>query len=127
MPATDLPYPAITICNKNGYDVGEYLRAVFDNFEYSCKDGDCEKSSLLRSHFPEYSSHKYIEASEHWIEICHVEILAVSLYDLKLHILDCYASTLPDEIPVLVKPQTMAQGGRIHQKKRVPPAVLHGP
>ena len=79
MSATDLPYPAITICNKNGYDVGEYLRAVFDNFEYGCKDGDCEKSSLLRSHFPEYSSHKYIEASEYWIDLCHVDILAVSL------------------------------------------------
>ena len=65
MPASELPYPAITICNKNGHDVGEYLRAVFDNFEYSCKDDDfdCEKSQLLRSHFPELSSHKYSDAS----------------------------------------------------------------
>ena len=65
MPATDLPYPAITVCNKNGHDVGEYLRAVFDNFEYSCKDPnlDCEKSQLLRSHFPEFSSPTDTDAS----------------------------------------------------------------
>ena len=57
MPATELPYPAITICNKNGKNVGEYLRAIFDNFQYACNeyDGDCEKTKLLRSHFPTYN------------------------------------------------------------------------
>ena len=56
MPATEVPYPAITICNKNGKNVGEYLRAVFDNFQYACSEygGDCEKTKLLRSHFPTY-------------------------------------------------------------------------
>lgn len=34
-PAREVPYPAITICNSNGYDVGEYIRAIFDNFEFS--------------------------------------------------------------------------------------------
>ena len=49
--ATDVIHPAITICNPNGYDVGEYLRAVFDNFEYS----NLSESEQLRSHFPGYS------------------------------------------------------------------------
>ena len=49
--ATDLIHPAITICNPNGYDVGEYLRAVFDNFEYS----NIDASETLRSHFPGFS------------------------------------------------------------------------
>ena len=67
MPATELPYPSITICNKNGYDVGEYLRAIFDNFEYSCKEGDCEETRLLRSHFPEFSSRQHTNASEQFM------------------------------------------------------------
>ena len=56
MPATQVHYPAITICNQNGNDVGEYLRAVFDNFQYACTEhsGDCERTQLLRSHFPAY-------------------------------------------------------------------------
>ena len=49
--ATEIMHPAITICNPNGYDVGEYLRAVFDNFEYS----NHKSSENLRSHFPGYS------------------------------------------------------------------------
>ena len=49
--ATELIHPAITICNPNGYDVGEYLRAVFDNFEY----GNLSESEMLRSHFPGYA------------------------------------------------------------------------
>ena len=28
LPATDLNYPAITICNRNRYDVGEYIRSL---------------------------------------------------------------------------------------------------
>lgn len=57
-PARDIPYPAITICNPNGFDVGEYIRAVFDNFEYSCvrNNDECQKSELLRAHFPGLSS-----------------------------------------------------------------------
>ena len=52
----EVPYPAITICNPNGHDVGEYIRAVFDNFEYSCESDKCEKSRLLRTDFPGFSS-----------------------------------------------------------------------
>ena len=55
-PAREVPYPAITICNPNGYDVGQYIRAVFDNFEFSCESGKCEKSRLLRTDFPGLSS-----------------------------------------------------------------------
>ena len=55
-PAREVPYPAITICNPNGYDVGEYIRAVFDNFEFTCEKGKCDKSKLLREDFPGFSS-----------------------------------------------------------------------
>ena len=54
-PANEVPFPAITICNENGFDVGQYLRAVFDNFQYSCyNDHNCSDVELLRSHFPGY-------------------------------------------------------------------------
>ncbi len=58
LPATDLPHPAITVCKNGGrYDVGEYLRAVFDNFDYRCPTdgrGRCapgDRTDLLRKHF----------------------------------------------------------------------------
>ena len=54
MPAGGVEYPAITICNQNGYDTTEYLRAVFDNFQYACDGEDCKDSELLRSHFRTY-------------------------------------------------------------------------
>ena len=55
-PATELAYPAITVCKRQKYDMGEYLRAVFDNFEYSCNGSvadsmSCVDSMLLRDHF----------------------------------------------------------------------------
>lgn len=54
-PANELPFPAITICNEHAFDVGQYLRAVFDNFQYSCDKGyNCHRTELLRSHFPGY-------------------------------------------------------------------------
>ena len=76
-PANEVPFPAITICNEHGFDVGEYIRAVFDNFQYSCLKctetefekyyntskcseadylgtSDCYKTELLRSHFAAY-------------------------------------------------------------------------
>ena len=64
-PIREVPYPAITICNAKGYDVGEYIRAVFDNFEFSCESGTdgCEKSRLLRADFPGYSSKDGIAVS----------------------------------------------------------------
>ena len=37
IPIKSLDHPAITICKPNGiYDVGEYLRAEFNNFQFSC-------------------------------------------------------------------------------------------
>ena len=56
-PAREVPYPAITICNPKGYDVGEYIRAIFDNFEFSCEKGKCDSSpGSLRADFPGFSS-----------------------------------------------------------------------
>ena len=57
LPVTKLNYPALTICKKNGfYDPGEYVRAIFNNFQYTYKDGDgsCEATALLRHHFKQY-------------------------------------------------------------------------
>ena len=54
-PANELPFPAITVCNEHGFDVGQYIRAVFDNFQHSCVKGyNCNETELLRSHFPGY-------------------------------------------------------------------------
>ena len=71
MPATEVPYPAVTVCNPNGYDAGEYLRAVFDNFQYSCEEGstDCGKSGMLRSHFPAYDAGSE-EVTNFYIRLC---------------------------------------------------------
>ncbi len=56
-PATDLPYPAITICKRNKYDTSEYLRAVFDNYQYAstCKGSvECPDTDALRNAFGFY-------------------------------------------------------------------------
>lgn len=67
-PAREVPYPAITICKQNGYNVGEYIRAVFDNFEFSCESGsdECEKSRLLRADFPGFSNASGGAVSTFW-------------------------------------------------------------
>ena len=36
LPATSLPYPAITVCKRNKFDATELVRVVFDNFLMSC-------------------------------------------------------------------------------------------
>ncbi len=55
-PASELPYPAITICRRQKFDTGEYLRAVFDNFQFGCVAGSdkCSESALLRQHYVKY-------------------------------------------------------------------------
>ena len=56
LPATDLAYPAITtVCKAQKYDIGEYLRAVYDNFEFACEanDEECsQRAGLIRADFP---------------------------------------------------------------------------
>ena len=59
-PITKLNHPAITICKPNGiYDAGEYIRAVFNNFQYSCesdlKSESCQATMELRRHYAGYS------------------------------------------------------------------------
>ena len=57
---TELPYPAITICKKKGlYDPGEYLRAVFNQFQYAYRKddkGSCIDTATLRSHYRNFVS-----------------------------------------------------------------------
>ena len=60
IPITNLDHPAVTICKPNGiYDIGEYLRAVFNNFQFSCKfergSESCKSPNLVRSHYSTYS------------------------------------------------------------------------
>ncbi len=31
---TEVDFPALTLCNPNHADTGEYVRAVFNNFEF---------------------------------------------------------------------------------------------
>ncbi len=63
---TDLAMPAITVCKSSKYDVGEYLRAVFDNFEYACewnektmRENNCTGSGLLRKHFKALTTDRF--------------------------------------------------------------------
>ena len=62
---SDLAMPAITVCKGSKYDVGEYVRAVYDNFEYACKwdkdaeSNDCTKSELLREHFKALTTDRF--------------------------------------------------------------------
>ena len=65
-PVTSLVHPAVTICKANGiYDVGEYLRAVFDNFQLACESSleseSCKATKTLRRH---YSSYFNVEQDE---------------------------------------------------------------
>ncbi len=56
-PATELFYPAISICKRHKYDTGEYLRAVFDNYQYAstCKgSAECNATEALRKNFAFY-------------------------------------------------------------------------
>ena len=56
---TELDYPSITICKEKGlYDPGEYIRPIFNQFQFSCHigDGSCNKTELLREHYQEYFS-----------------------------------------------------------------------
>ncbi len=56
-PATNLTFPSITLCKNNGYDIGEYLRAIYDNFQFACDDEEgCERTERLREDFPAFAS-----------------------------------------------------------------------
>ena len=52
---TELDYPSITICKEKGlYDPGEYMRPIFNQFQFTCQAGSCNKTELLREHYQEY-------------------------------------------------------------------------
>ena len=54
-PATKLEYPAITVCKMGSYNVDEYVRTVFDNFQVVCTDNQtCADSAPLRDDYPSY-------------------------------------------------------------------------
>ncbi len=53
-PAVDLPYPAISICKSSKYDASEYLRAVFDNFEYTCDGCTLHEDTTIVRIAPSY-------------------------------------------------------------------------
>ena len=67
-PATSLPHPAITVCRAVEYDVGEYIRAVFNNFEYQCRGSDsspsCKRTSLLRDHYRSYIGNPQVKGKK---------------------------------------------------------------
>ncbi len=46
LPATSLPFPAVTICRRGRQDAAEYFRAVFNNFDPT--------DELLREHYSTY-------------------------------------------------------------------------
>ena len=48
-PVTDIPFPAITLCNEQGLDTGEYVRNVFNNLAFTEDEGS--KSVALKEGF----------------------------------------------------------------------------
>jgi hypothetical protein len=60
IPISHLHHPAITICKENSvYDVGEYIRAVFNNFQFACNASldseSCQATTMIRNHYSKYS------------------------------------------------------------------------
>ncbi len=55
-PITEVDYPALTFCNPDGYDTGEYVRTVFNNFAFkeSTDVGANSESQKLRGAFDGY-------------------------------------------------------------------------
>ena len=49
-------YPAITMCNRRGHNSGEYVRAVFNNFDFLVKEADVKKTEVqeLRKSFKDF-------------------------------------------------------------------------
>ena len=54
-PATKVEYPALTVCKRRSYNVDEYVRSVFDNFQVVCtNDASCDETLPLREDYPHY-------------------------------------------------------------------------
>jgi hypothetical protein len=47
-------FPAVTLCNPNGHDTGEYVRAIFNNFEFLEKNVMPTKSARLKKMFKSF-------------------------------------------------------------------------
>ena len=46
-PVTEVNFPAVTFCNPYGHDTGEYVRAVFNNFEFPEDDWELIESEVV--------------------------------------------------------------------------------
>ncbi len=58
---SSMDHPAITVCKENGIlDVGEYLRAVFNNFEYACVGDSCKEVARIREDYKVFSKTAYL-------------------------------------------------------------------
>jgi hypothetical protein len=60
IPISQMRHPAITVCKENSiYDVGEYIRAVFNNFQFACNESisseSCQSTTMLRNHYSKYT------------------------------------------------------------------------
>jgi hypothetical protein len=44
-------FPAVTLCNPNGHDTGEYVRAIFNNFQFLEKHDKTTKSARAKKMF----------------------------------------------------------------------------
>ena len=85
IPITTLDHPALTICKTNGiYDVGEYLRAVFNNFKFTCKSEkdseSCHATDLLRSHYTAYSDPSQTKAGA---QVSNPHPISIKLFFMK--------------------------------------------
>ena len=75
-PTKNLSYPAITVCRKIPYNPDEYVRAVFDNFQLTCRsynsckencDASCQETERLRNDFRDYITLNTVRILHHCI------------------------------------------------------------
>lgn len=57
-------FPALTLCNPRGHDVGEYVRSVFNNFDFLEKVTTEKGSARLKRKFQPFLD----EVTEKWTE-----------------------------------------------------------
>ncbi len=60
LPSSDLPFPAVTICKERKYDAGDYIRAVFNNFDTEVEPLKSHYKSYLSEH--DWSVLRYLHA-----------------------------------------------------------------
>ena len=71
VPVTELPFPAITICKSGSGDAGDYVRAIYNNFQFKCNSpASCESRKLLGDHFYGYANKEFLQRKVLLLSFC---------------------------------------------------------